>query len=395
MPRRADTMPTTRSTRTVRPMQPVRPVRPVQPILLLRLLRWMRLSGWKRTTRRMRRTRAVPPAPPTPLARPAARSRTLARAAGVLAALGGLAAVHANASSASPPASVAPAAPIAFVDDRGQRIVLRIPAQRIVSLLPSLTEAVCALQACDRLVGVDRSSNWPGSVAALPRLGGLEDTAIERIVALRPDLVLAPSSSRAIERLESLGLVVAALEPKDAAHTRRVLDALAQALGRPLAGDALWRGIEARIDSAAARVPAALRGRSVYFEVSDSPHAAGEASFIGETLARLGLRNVVPAALGPFPQLNPEFVVRAGPDIVMAAERALERMPRRPGWGDMTALRSRRVCGFAGVDYDLLVRPGPRMGEAAERIADCLAGLGSDGASVPVDGPQAHGRARP
>ena len=127
--------------------------------------------------------------------------------------------------------------------------------------------------------------------------------------------------------------------------------------------------------AAAAHVPAALRGQRVYFEVDSAPYAAGAASFIGETLARLGLGNVVPAALGPFPRLNPEFVLRAQPDIVMAPQRSLQEMPLRPGWNTLRALRLRRSCGFDAEHYEVLVRPGPRMGEAALALADCLATL--------------------
>ena len=84
--------------------------------------------------------------------------------------------------------------------------------QRIVSLLPSLTESVCELGACSRLVGVDRYSNWPTSVQQLPRVGGGIDPNIEAIVALKPDLVLMAESTRAAERLQALGLKVLMLE---------------------------------------------------------------------------------------------------------------------------------------------------------------------------------------
>lgn len=269
--------------------------------------------------------------------------------------------------------------PIRVTDVRGRVVVLDHAPQRIVSLVPSLTEAVCALDACERLVGVDRFSNWPARVATLPKLGGLEDAQVERIVALRPDLVFASPSARAVERLEGLGLKVVALQSNGVADMRRVLGTVAAALGRPEAGEALWRAIDARIDAAAARVPPALHGRSVYFEIAATPYAAGEASFVGELLARLHLRNIVPAALGPFPQLNPEYVVRAQPSIVMAAEANLADMPRRPGWSRLQALRERRQCGFPVERYDILVRPGPRLGEAAETIAACLAALAPEG----------------
>lgn len=272
-------------------------------------------------------------------------------------------------------AACAAASAVSIVDDRGRRIELPAPAQRVVTLLPSLTETVCALGACARLVGTDRFSNWPPSVLALPKLGGLEDTQIERIVALKPDLVLAAGSSPAIERLEALGLRVLALEPKSLLDTQRVIGKVAQALGEAAAGAALWQHMQARIDAAAARVPTALRGKTVYFEVASAPYAAGEVSFVGEVLARLGLGNVVPAALGPFPKLNPEFVVRAQPQIVMAAERALAEMPARPGWGTLHALREHMSCGFAPARWELLIRPGPRLAEAADIMADCLATL--------------------
>ncbi len=273
------------------------------------------------------------------------------------------------------PASAATSTAIALKDDRGRHIELAAAPQRIVSLLPSLTETVCALQACGRLVGTDRFSNHPASVLALPKLGGLEDTPIERIVALKPDLVLTAGSSRAIDRLEALGLRVVALEPKSLQDTERVINQVALALGDASAGPALWRSLQARINAAAARVPPALRGQKVYFEVASAPYAAGESSFIGETLARLGLGNVVPAALGPFPKLNPEFVVRAQPDLIMATRQAVEEMPARPGWQALRALHDHRQCGFATERWDVLIRPSPRLAEAAEILADCLVRL--------------------
>jgi len=259
-------------------------------------------------------------------------------------------------------------------DDRGVTVHLAAPPQRIVSLLPSLTETVCALGACARLVGTDRFSNFPPEVQALPKAGGLDDASVERIVALKPDLVLAAGSTRAIARLESLGLTVAALEPHDMADAHRVLDAVATLLQVPGA-DAVWSRIRQRTDAAVARVPAGWRGKRAYFEVDAGPYAAGTSSFIGELLRHLGLGNIVPAELGPFPKLNPEFVVRARPDVVMGGERDVDQMAARPGWSDMAALRAHRVCRFGRGQADVIVRPGPRLGEAAELVADCLARL--------------------
>lgn len=265
-------------------------------------------------------------------------------------------------------------ADISLRDDRGATLKFNAPPARIVSLLPSLTETVCALDACARLVGTDQWSNWPDSVKALPKLGGLEDAQVERIVALKPDVVLAARSARVIERLESLGLKVLVLESDTHADVRRTLGLVGQMLGKPAAGEAAWAAIEQQVLAAAARVPAARRGQRVFFEVGAGPFAAGEASFIGQTLARLGMANIVPASLGPFPLLNPEFVLRAAPDIIMAPAREVAAMPSRPGWAGLRALKG-SACGFDGPRYELLIRPGPRLGDGATLLADCLAGL--------------------
>jgi len=259
------------------------------------------------------------------------------------------------------------------VDDRGVAVDLPQPPQRIVVMLPSLTEIVCELGACDRLVGVDDYSNWPPAVRALPRVGGLEDTNIERIIALKPDLVLVASSSRAVGRLEGLGIKVLTLEPKTLADLRRVWGQVAQALGTG-DGQARWQRMEADVDAAARGLPASLRGTTVYVEVNSGPYAASEASFIGELLSRIGAANVVPGRLGPFPKLNPEFVVRADPQVIMIADHDAPALGGRPGWDRIRAVRDGRICLFDPAQGDILVRPGPRMAQAARLMVDCLRG---------------------
>lgn len=259
-------------------------------------------------------------------------------------------------------------------DDRGKVVRFAKTPQRVISLLPSLTESVCELGACDRLVAVDTYSNWPARIGSLPHLGGMEDVQIERVVALKPDVILLPSSSRAVDRLDALGLPVVVLDTKTLADVRRVLLVLGQLLGAD--GAQAWQRLESRVDWAARTLPASLSGRSVYFEVSNVPFAAGKASFIGELLARLGARNIVAAAMGPFPRINPEFVVRADPDVIMITERDAGTLADRPGWAQMRAVREHRLCAFAPAESEVLVRPGPRMAEAVLLMAACLQRMG-------------------
>jgi iron complex transport system substrate-binding protein len=273
--------------------------------------------------------------------------------------------------SALPPRVLVAAALLAFsgmmataahalqvTDDRGVTITLPATPQRIVSLLPSLSESVCELGQCQRIVGVDRYSNYPASLQKLPQVGGGLDPNIEIIVALKPDVVLMAKSSRAGERLEALGLKVVVLK-------------LGQLLEVPDAAR-VWRAIDAGVSAAAQSLPANVRGTKVYFEVNQGPYAAGESSFIGETLTRLGIKNIVPAKLGPFPKLNPEYIVRANPDVILIGQRSADGLMVRPGWQSIRALREQRVCIFPTEEANVLVRPGPRMAEAARIMARCL-----------------------
>lgn len=263
---------------------------------------------------------------------------------------------------------------VEVVDDAGSRVHLSAPPRRVVSLLPSLTETWCALGACDRLVATDRWSNWPEQVRRLPKLGGLDDVQIEGIVAMRPDLVLVAPSSRVTARLRVLGLTVAELDAQDLAGARRVMDKLARLSGAsPDVAVRAWQAMDQEIGAAQASLPAAARGLRVYVEVGSSPYAASESSFIGQLLTRLGARNVVPASLGPFPKLNPEFVVKAQPDVILISREDVSSLAARPGWASLRAVRTHRVCPIEHAEYDVLARPGPRMGQAARMLAQCLA----------------------
>ena len=184
------------------------------------------------------------------------------------------------------------------------------PPQRIVSLQPALTEAVCALGACARLVGVDRYSSWPPEfIAQLPVVGGGLDPSIEAIVALRPDVVLLSRSTQAAQRLHALGIRTVALDADTLAEVHALLQRVGDVLQVPAAqgADALWRRIQSDIDAAATSVPTSVRGVRVYFEVGRGPFAAGPQSFIGAILTRLGAENVVPACLGRFHSSAPSL----------------------------------------------------------------------------------------
>ncbi|HEX3846900.1 MAG TPA: bifunctional adenosylcobinamide kinase/adenosylcobinamide-phosphate guanylyltransferase [Steroidobacteraceae bacterium] len=269
--------------------------------------------------------------------------------------------------------AAAHAAGLTLHDDLQREVTLTEHPRRLVTMLPSLTETVCGLGACDRLVATDRFSNWPEQARALPKAGGLDDAAIEMIVSVRPDLVLLSRSQRISDRLGELGVRSFVLETRTYADIARTVTIVGSILGL----EAEAARLNTRIAQSVREIGDASRARkspgpSVYFEVDRGPYAAGAASFIGELLLRLGARNIVTDDLGPFPRLNPEYVVRHDPDVILMAPEVPD-LADRPGWNRIRAVREHRLCSFDSDTRDTIVRPGPRVPEGMRALADCLA----------------------
>jgi iron complex transport system substrate-binding protein len=259
-------------------------------------------------------------------------------------------------------------------DDAQHEVRFVHPPRRIISMLPSLTETVCALDACDRLVGTDRFSNWPAQVLALPKAGGIDDAVVELIVSLKPDLVLLSRSQRISDRLAELGIASFVLETKTYADIARTVRMVGEILGLQDRAATLNASIENQVQEIAAQQRAQRRGEgpTVYFEVDPGPYAAGSSSFIGELLALLGARNIVTADLGPFPKLNPEYVVRHDPQVIFISPAESTHLVQRPGWEGIRAVREQRLCSFAPQVRDSIVRPGPRVPLGMRAMAQCL-----------------------
>ena len=258
-------------------------------------------------------------------------------------------------------------------DDLQRDVHFDRPPQRVITLLPSLTETVCALGECARLVATDRYSDWPRTVLALPKAGGLDDAQIESIVSLRPDVVLLSRSARVTERLAQLGVKTFAIEAKTYDGIAHSIGIVADVLGVPgkaaSLNETLQRGVEVLSRDA---IKQGRTAPSVYFEVDAAPYAAGESSFIGELLKRLGAHNIVQAELGPFPKLNPEYVVRHNPDVIIVSPNYAPALAQRPGWAGIRAVREHRICTLARDERDTVVRPGPRVVEGMRALRECL-----------------------
>ena len=275
--------------------------------------------------------------------------------------------VAAPSPAASPVATAAPtAAPVAFpvtvTDHQGKSVSIAERPERIVSIGPSNTEFLFALGAGDRIVAVDYFSDEPAAAKAKEKVGGVKPN-VEKIVSLKADLVVSLRiSDGSLERIAGQGIPVLVIDPKslgDAARTAVVLGAAIGADGAKLA-----RSIDEGLDAVRAKA-ASVPKKRVFHEVDASDptklFTAGPGSFIHELIELAGGINVAAKASSPFPQLSPEEVIRADPEVIVLGDAGygvtVEQVLARPGWSAITAVRTKRIVP---ADPNLVHRPGPR-----------------------------------
>jgi iron complex transport system substrate-binding protein len=258
-------------------------------------------------------------------------------------------------------------AAVEVVDDLDRRVALPRPAQRIVSLAPHATELLFAAGAGARVVGVAAYSDFPPEAARLPQVGDAHALDLERIVAMRPDLVVAWASGNSrqqVERLAQRGIAVFYSEPgrlPDIAASLERLGELAGTQAAALAAAARLRGELAALEAEYRGVPA-IR---LYYEIWHSPPmTVSGRHFVSDALARCGFVNVF-AALEPLaPAVSLEAVIAARPQAIATGAGA-EAAAFWRGRRDLAA----PVCE---VDPSRMHRPGPRLAGAAREVCACL-----------------------
>ena len=265
--------------------------------------------------------------------------------------------------------------PLTLQDDLGRTVTLKAPPKRIVTMLPSVTETVCALGACDRIVATDDYSDWPESVKRLPKAGGLYNPNPELIVSLKPDLVLVSKYGRLYETLERAGLTVYAVRTETYEDIFKTVRTLGRLLGLPAEAERLVAQIQKEVYQEEARAAKARSRPRVYYEIDPTPYTVGPESFIGVLISKARGVNIVPKELGLFPKISPEFVVEKDPEVIVAPyPNALETIRSRPGWSRIQAVRTGRICVYTGGEASLLSRPGPRVAQALRLLVDCFHG---------------------
>jgi iron complex transport system substrate-binding protein len=269
-------------------------------------------------------------------------------------------------------ARAAPATGVTATDAHGRVVTLERPAARVISLVPSATDLLIAAGGRDRLVARTDNDHGP-ELAALPSVGGMEPS-VERIVALRPDLVVvfhATASRGLLDGLEAQGIRTFALGTRDTAQTFAGLAGLGRLAGVEHGADSLARRMRAELAAVSAFTPADTP--TVFLVVNvDPPMTAGPETFMAQMVVAAGARTAFPDLREDWAMISLEEVLRRQPDWLLTStgeggtvERRLEQLRAAPGWRELRAVREGRVLALPS---DLLARPGPRLAEAARAI---------------------------
>ena len=265
------------------------------------------------------------------------------------------------------------AAVIRLVDDAGQTFEFARPPQRIISLTPHLTELLFAIGAGAQLVGVDSASDYPAASKTLPRVGDYSRINFERILALKPDLVLVwVGGNRAadIHGLTKMGLPVLHTQATRLDDVARLLRLIGQASGHAAQGEAAAQDYSARL--AALQV---TTGKNppvrVFYQVWDRPlMTIGGSHWISDALALCGVRNVFSDLRGLSPVVSREAMLRRAPALIVGGSDAPDL---RRQWQRFPSLPAVKNQAFVKVDADWLHRPTPRLVEGVAELCKAVA----------------------
>jgi iron complex transport system substrate-binding protein len=269
-------------------------------------------------------------------------------------------------------------ASISFVDGLKRTVDLPQPAQRVVSLAPSLTEVLFAVGAGSQVVGRDSFSNYPESVKTLPDVGGNNaNYNYEAIAALKPDLVLATEINTVdqVNAIEKLGLKVVYLSnPVKLEDMYTLLSDVALLTGHTAEADSLIASLKSRVAVVESTISQAKTTPLVFYELDGSdpakPWTPGAGTFLDQLITAAGGRNVGAVMKDAWGQLSLEQLLLQNPDIILLGDSIYGTTPEavaaRTGWGDLKAVKDGQVFAF---NDDLVSRPGPRLVDGLEALA--------------------------
>lgn len=263
-----------------------------------------------------------------------------------------------------------------FVDDAGRKLYIAKVPQRVVSLAPSITEMLFALGLDEQIVGVTDFCNYPAAALAKPKIGYARPN-LESLLALRPDMIVAPQEFLRVDtlgKLEQLKIPVFLLEAKSVEDIFAQIQSLGKIFNRVPMSDAITRTMRDRMTEVMKQIASSEKRRVLYVLNSHPLITVGPGSYIHQMIGWAGGLNIAAASSSPYPRLNIETVLKEDPEVLIFPVGSAESIPKSEQdewnrWGNLSAVRNRHL---RTVSSDALNRPGPRVVEGLEHLARAI-----------------------
>lgn len=268
--------------------------------------------------------------------------------------------------------------PLTVTDQMGREVLIAKRPERIISLSPSNTEIIFALELDEELVGVTTFCEYPEAALAKEKVGGFSDPSLEKIISMEPDVVFVTSlHQELVEQLEGLQIPSVVLDPGNMEEMLESIILVGKASGVEERAIALTDDLRARIKAVTDKIegfPEDQKPR-VYYEIFNSPMiTAGPNTFVDDIIRLAGGINIAADAQQSYPEYSQEMIVSKDPQIMFyshhgTSQESIEDILARPGWESIEAIREKRVFY---IDEDIVQLATPRLVEGLEAVAKLL-----------------------
>jgi iron complex transport system substrate-binding protein len=262
------------------------------------------------------------------------------------------------------------------IDETGRKVVVPEHPQRIISLAPSITETLYALGQDHKIAGDTEYCDYPPAAASKPHIGAVLNPSIEKIVALKPDLVIGAAEANRRETADQLarvGIPVYGLTDKSLDDVLKSIRDLGGLLDCQAQASALASSLELRVQAVERRVAGLPRPRVLFVTWYQPLITVGPGSFVADVIRRAGGVSISNDLAGEWPRVSLEAVLERNPEIILlpksqAYTPSLEDLKNLAGWRDLSAVKAGHVYQIA----DTIIRPCPRLVGSLEEVAGIL-----------------------
>jgi len=267
--------------------------------------------------------------------------------------------------------------PKTFKDEVGREVAFSFPPKRIVSLAPNVTEILFSLGLDEEIVGVSIHCNFPEKAKTKVQVGSYISLDFEKIVSLKPDLIIATGAGNTrdmVERLERLGFPTYVIFPKNLEDVLQSIRHIGQVAGREREGMEIIQGMRRRRESVVELTQGLPRPR-VFLQIGEAPIVTvGKNSFANDLIRLAGGENIAGKEKEMYPRFGMEEILKRSPEVILVSsmnpkgnyEKVLQEWSR---WKTIPAVKNGRLHL---IDSDLVDRPSPRIIEGLEEMAKFL-----------------------